>query len=685
MSNNTTARVIEHLRDSVGLSGEAGPTDGELLRRFIDHRDATAFASLVNRHASMVWGVCRRLLGHVQDAEDAFQATFLVLVRKAASVVPRSAVGAWLHGVAYNTALKAQVASVARKQKEKQVEVMPEPEVVQHDAAEEAQQLLDQELNSLPAKYRQALVLCDLEGRSRKEAARQLKIPEGTLSSRLTTARTMLAKRLTRRGVVLPAVALMGLLSRSATSASVPTAVVSRTIEVATLVAAGQTTAAGLISNRVTSLSEGVIRAMLLSKLKFATVTLLLITLAALGAGYLFGLSAVAQPPAEKKATEPIEKKDARPAAPEAEAKGKTDPAGAPLEVKLIARKAVYVLDLDGKTPEEFRKHIKETFQPVPQVDLELEFRNSGDKEIKFLVGGFNPDIPMFLKLDGPGALNLTLLAIVSDVPSSPPTLVTLAPGKTHTIPIKSLATDNHAREATVSYWTQPGEYTLTATYKTAVSPVPQGAKDDGKGFGAVTVVSAPVKLKVAKKDKSDPPGVPLEAKLVARKAEYVLNLGGKTQEEFRKLLETSRDIPSPEVELDLEFHNTGDKEIKFLVGGTNPDMPLLLKLDGPGAANISIPQVSKAMKSDPPQQVSLAPGKSYAIPLTSLRTLNLGRDGSASYWSEPGEYTLTATYKTAVSPVPEGTRDNGSGFGSVDLFSAPVKLKVVPVRKRGG
>src|SRR5262245_36098911 len=100
MPDSPVAKVIEHLRRTVGPSAEGGATDGEMLQRFIDHREDAAFAALVRRHAPMVWGVCRRLLGHIQDAEDAFQATFLILVRKAGSVVPRAAVGAWLHGVA---------------------------------------------------------------------------------------------------------------------------------------------------------------------------------------------------------------------------------------------------------------------------------------------------------------------------------------------------------------------------------------------------------------------------------------------------------------------------------------------------------------------------------------------------------------------------------------------------------
>jgi hypothetical protein len=178
---------------------------------------------------------------------------------------------------------------------------------------------------------------------------------------------------------------------------------------------------------------------------------------------------------------------------------GKTEPPGVPLEARLIAKKDTYVLDLGAKTAEEFRKalQIKNQYLPAPAVDLELEFRNSGDKELKFLVGGTNPDIPLLLKLDGDGAVNLVLPAVASAMASLPPTPVALAPGKTHVLPIKALVTNCRGREGSASYWTQPGDYTPVATYKTAVSPAPAGAKDNGKGFAAVTLTSAPVKLKV--------------------------------------------------------------------------------------------------------------------------------------------------------------------------------------------
>src|SRR5262249_6980489 len=151
---------------------------------FIERHDEAALAALVKRHGPMVWGVCRRLLNH-HDAEDAFQATFLVLVRKAASVVPRGMVGNWLYGVAHQTALQARRTAARRKAKEVQVTEMPDTQAAPPDQWLDVQPLLDQELSRLPNYYRAVIVLCDLEGRTRREVARQLGVPEGTVAGRL--------------------------------------------------------------------------------------------------------------------------------------------------------------------------------------------------------------------------------------------------------------------------------------------------------------------------------------------------------------------------------------------------------------------------------------------------------------------------------------------------------------------
>jgi RNA polymerase sigma factor (sigma-70 family) len=256
-------KVLEHLHRTLSPTG-GSLTDGQLLARFIASRDEGAFAALVRRHGPMVSGVCRRMLRHVQDAEDCFQATFLVLARKA-SAVQREAVGSWLYSVAYRTSLRARAVNARRRSHEKQVEVMPQPEVIP-DETQDWRPWLDHELNLLPESYRAVIIACDLEGRSRKEAARLLGLAEGTVSSRLARGRCLLAKRLSRFGLSVSGGALAIALSEGA-SAIVPTPLVSATVKVAVLVASGEFAA---VSTSVGILMKGAFQTMLLAKLKLA-------------------------------------------------------------------------------------------------------------------------------------------------------------------------------------------------------------------------------------------------------------------------------------------------------------------------------------------------------------------------------------------------------------------------------
>jgi RNA polymerase sigma factor (sigma-70 family) len=284
MATRAMNKVIRHLRGAV-LQDGAGLTDGQLLGCFLEQRDESAFAALVRRHGPMVWGVCRRVLGNHHDAEDAFQATFLVLVRKAASVVPRELVANWLYGVAHQTARKARATAARRGGRERQVTDMPEPAVTEPDLWPDLQPLLDRELSLLPDKYRVPIVLCDLGGKTRKEAARQVGCPEGTLAARLARGRAMLAKRLARHGLSVSGGALAVALSHQAASASVPASVVATTIKAAALLAAGEAAAAGVIPAKVAALTGGVLRSMLLHKLKTLMMLLGMLGVIALGLG----------------------------------------------------------------------------------------------------------------------------------------------------------------------------------------------------------------------------------------------------------------------------------------------------------------------------------------------------------------------------------------------------------------
>ncbi|QEL17711.1 sigma-70 family RNA polymerase sigma factor [Limnoglobus roseus] len=255
--------LMENLRRAILRNG-VGLGDDELLDSFIERHDEVALAALVRRHGPMVWGVCRRLLAH-HDAEDAFQATFIVLVRKAASIKPRAMVGNWLYGVAHQTALHARRTATRRRVREVLVEQVPDTEAVQNDQWNDLQPVLDEELSRLPDIYRAVVVLCDLEGRTRKEVARQLGVPEGTVGGRLARARVLLAKRLAKRGVVMSGGVLAGVLS-AGSAASVSPSLVSSTIKAANLLAAGR--AAGVVSVKVAALTEGVVKVMFVSKIK---------------------------------------------------------------------------------------------------------------------------------------------------------------------------------------------------------------------------------------------------------------------------------------------------------------------------------------------------------------------------------------------------------------------------------
>ena len=275
MPSSPASNVMKQLR-------AAGLGDGELLGCFVKCQDEAALATLIKRHGPMVWGVCRRLLSH-HDAEDAFQATFLVLVRKAATILPRDMIGNWLYGVARQTALQARRSAARRRAREVQVTAMPQTETIQQDQWPEVQRLLDQELSHLPDNYRAVIVLCDLEGRTRKEAALQLRLPEGTVAGRLARARAMLGKRLALRGVTLSSAALAAILAPRA-SGGVPDAVVSTAIRAASFVAAGKA-AMGPVSAKAAALAEGVLKAMLMSKLKITFVLALLAGLLLSGGG----------------------------------------------------------------------------------------------------------------------------------------------------------------------------------------------------------------------------------------------------------------------------------------------------------------------------------------------------------------------------------------------------------------
>ncbi|HEV3117237.1 MAG TPA: sigma-70 family RNA polymerase sigma factor, partial [Gemmataceae bacterium] len=248
-------------------------------------RDEGAFAALLRRHGRLVWSVCRRFLHHEQDAEDAFQATFLVLARRAGCIHKAEAIASWLYGVAYKTAMKAKRRAHKRQIDDGQRPPHVQPKATNDLAWRELQAILDEELQRVPAKYRAPFVLCCLEGRTRREASAELGCGEGTVSSRIARARRLLQKRLTRRGVMLSAVLCAHTLCENSASAVVPATLLARALAVIH---------GGSSRETATLLAEQVLKAMGFAKWRLAAV-LVLAGVVAVGAG--LGSPYVSAPP----------------------------------------------------------------------------------------------------------------------------------------------------------------------------------------------------------------------------------------------------------------------------------------------------------------------------------------------------------------------------------------------------
>jgi RNA polymerase sigma factor (sigma-70 family) len=283
MANAPRNLVLRYIRRVAGMAGLGDASDADLLGRFLAHRDEAAFELLLWRHGTMVLHVCRDVARDEHAAEDAFQATFLALVRKATSIRARESIGAWLYRVAFRAALRV------RRSKRETVNVnlaeLPDVAELPDEASlRELRPLLHEEVQRLPGKYRTPIVLCYLEGLTHEEAARQLGWPKGTVAGRVARARELLRKRLTRRGISLP-VALSALaLAPGAVLATVPAALVQTTLRAGLLVAAGES-AAAFVSAQVLALSQGVIRTMFWHNVRISAAVILALGLVGSGVG----------------------------------------------------------------------------------------------------------------------------------------------------------------------------------------------------------------------------------------------------------------------------------------------------------------------------------------------------------------------------------------------------------------
>jgi RNA polymerase sigma factor (sigma-70 family) len=296
MTRGSVSPVLRLIRKLGASSDLAHDNDGLLLERFARMHDGLAFAALVRRHAPLVLSVCRRILQHEQDAEDAFQGTFLVLARRAGSIRKPESLGSWLYGVALRVATRAKRERAGLPATGVDCSTFAAPETMSPIHWREYRAALEEEIGRLPERYRLPFVLCYLEGRTNEQAARQLGCPPGTVFSRLARARRLLGRRLGRRGVSLTAGLGITWLAKHSAAAIVPEFLVEQTIRVSLVYAVNPAAATGWICAQVMLWAQGVQRAMLISKLKVCAMVVL--------ATAVTGAGAIAW--AQRTATEPI-------------------------------------------------------------------------------------------------------------------------------------------------------------------------------------------------------------------------------------------------------------------------------------------------------------------------------------------------------------------------------------------
>jgi RNA polymerase sigma factor (sigma-70 family) len=366
MANAQLDGVLRHLHSLRETQTLAAASDAQLLERFTARHEEAAFTALLRRHGPMVLGVSRRVLHRVQDAEDVFQATFLLLARKASSIRKRASVGCWLHGVAHRLAVKAKAQGARRQAHEKRAADMRDTRPSGTATWQDVQAALDVALQELPEHYRAALVLCYLEGKSHAEAAQSLGCPLATVRTRVARGRKVLRNRLTAKGLTLSTAGLAALLIASAAPAAAPAALVKATVRAALPGAAGQ--AAGTCSARVAGLIEGGLKEMVPNKVKLA---LLLAACLVAGAALTYRVLAddpAAKPPAAKEDTTP-------PAAPAA---------GAPADDKGAVGFSGQVVDPDGKPVKNAKVFLSAPLRKGPS--LPLEATTGADGRYRFTV-----------------------------------------------------------------------------------------------------------------------------------------------------------------------------------------------------------------------------------------------------------------------------------------------------------
>jgi RNA polymerase sigma factor (sigma-70 family) len=308
MASGQLSQVLGHLRRIIGPRTVPDQTDVALLHRFLTLHEEAAFEALLLRYGPLVLGLCRRVLGDIHDAEDAFQATFLVLARKAGSIRKGNSLGSWLYGVASRVARKARQSAARRRTGSLPASGLdalpdqksPSPDPSAQAIGREMQAIMDQEIQRLPSLSRECLVRCYLEGQTNEQVACALGYPAGSMSRHLARARDLLRERLVRRGLVLPASLFATALTDSLSVAAVPATLATATARAALAFAINSRGLAGAASPQAAGLAQSIVRAMFMTKLKIATILLVTAGVLAVGVGRLWYPSAIAQGPTDK-------------------------------------------------------------------------------------------------------------------------------------------------------------------------------------------------------------------------------------------------------------------------------------------------------------------------------------------------------------------------------------------------
>jgi RNA polymerase sigma factor (sigma-70 family) len=304
MSSESVGPLLRYIRQMATGRKDSDLPDHQLLERFATFRDESAFAALLRRHGPMVLSVCQSVLHNLHDAENAFQAAFLVLAQKAGSIQRRDSVSSWLYRVAYHLAVKAQASAARRKDLEKRAAVMPSADPLLDLNLRELRGVLFEELDRLPENYRAPLVLCYLEEKTQEEAARLLGWSKGAVIGRLQRGRELLRKRLRQRGLTLSASLAASALALGSASAAVPASLSASTLQAALQLAAGRGTAAGLVLAQVAALVEGASTMMFVNKAKIVTALLLALSAGIAGFAAMKRGVRAADPPEDAKSAE---------------------------------------------------------------------------------------------------------------------------------------------------------------------------------------------------------------------------------------------------------------------------------------------------------------------------------------------------------------------------------------------